>query len=108
MLLSLGEIWEEKLEAAVENAAKAIGIFGLKEEQKMVVCSLVSRNDIFVSLPTGHGKSICFARLPLVFDRVRGDTGSIVLCIRLLTALMMEQHTKFSLLRSIFNMTLKQ
>ena len=31
-----------------------------------------------------------------MFDRVREDTGSIVLCISPLTALMMEQRTKFS------------
>ena len=53
---SNGEIQEEKLEAAVDNAAKAIGIFELKEEQKTAVCSLVSGNDVFVSLPTGYGK----------------------------------------------------
>ena len=91
--MSVGEIREEKLEAAVENAAKAIDIFELKEEQKTAVCSLVSGN-VFILLPTGHGKSICFALLPLVFDCVHGDTGSIVLCISPLTALMMEQHAK--------------
>ena len=51
---------------------------------------------MFISLPTGYGKSICFALLPLVFDRMRGDVGSIVMCISPLTALMMEQRTKFS------------
>ena len=96
-MASVGEIREEKLEAAVDNAAKAIGIYELKEEQKTAVCSLVSGNDVFVSLPTGYGKSICFVLLPLVFERVRGDTGSIVLCISPLTALTMEQRAKFSL-----------
>ena len=96
-MASVGEIREEKLEAAVDNTAKAIGIFELKEDQKTAVCSLVSGNDVFVSLPTGYWKSICFAFLPLVFDSVCGDTGSIVLCISPLTALMMEQHAKFSL-----------
>ena len=49
--------------------------------------------DGFISLPTGYGKSICFALLPLVFDRMRGYVGAIV---SPLTALMMEQRTKFS------------
>ena len=69
------------LEAIEESAAQAIGIAQLKEEQKQEVCSFVSGNDVFVSLPTGYGKSICFALLPLVLDRVCEDTGSIVLCI---------------------------
>ena len=46
------------LEAMVESAAQAIGIAQLKEEQKRTVCSFVSGNDIFVSLPTGYGKSL--------------------------------------------------
>ena len=40
----------------VETAAQAIGIAQLKEEQKQAVCSFVSGNDVFVSLPTGYGK----------------------------------------------------
>ena len=43
----------------VESAAQAIGIAHLEEEQKRAVCSFVSGNDVFVSLPTGYGKSIC-------------------------------------------------
>ena len=37
---------------------------------------------LFISLPTGYGKSICFALLPLVFDRMRGDVGSVVCVFR--------------------------
>ena len=46
-----------------------IGIAKLKEQQKVAVGSFLRGNDVFVSLPTGYGKSICFALLPLVFDR---------------------------------------
>ena len=52
--------------------------------------------DVFVSLPTGFGKSLCYAVLPLVFDCLRRKEGSIALCISPLTALMMEQRSKFT------------
>ena len=47
-------------------------------------------------LPTEFGKSLCCALLPLVFDCLRGRKGSIALCISPLTALMMEQRSKFT------------
>ena len=36
----------------------------------------------FIPLATGYGKSICFALLPFVFDRMGGDVGSIVCVFR--------------------------
>ena len=68
----------DALETTIDIAAQAIG---LKEEQRKVVLSFVLGDDVFVSLPTGYSKSVCFAVLPLVFDRIRDVTGSIVLCI---------------------------
>ena len=46
--------------------------------------------------PTGYGKSLCFALLPLVYDYLREVKGSIVVCISPLTALMKEQKTKYT------------
>ena len=51
---------------------------------------------MLVCLPTGYGKSLCFAILPLVFDHLRGHKGSIVICLSPLTSLMMEQRSKFT------------
>ena len=84
------------MEKVIEGATKDIGICELKEEQKKAVYLFVGGKDGFISLPTGYGKSNGFALLPLVFDRMRGDVGAIVICISPLTALMMEQRTKFS------------
>ena len=50
---------------------------------------------LLVCHPTGYGKSLCFALLPLVYDYLREVKGSIVVCISPLTALMMEQKTKY-------------
>ena len=52
---------------------------------------LGNRRDMFVCLPTGHGKSICFVLLSLIFDHLslRGKSGSI-------TLVMMDQRGRFT------------
>ena len=65
---------------------------------KQYIHSFITGNDVFVSLPTGYGKSLCFVLLPLVFDRILGCSGYIVLCISPLTSLMMEQREKYTVL----------
>ena len=51
----------------------------------------------FVSLPTGYGKSLCFAILPLVYDWLRQCEGSsIVVIMTPLQSLMVDQHDRFS------------
>ena len=51
--------------------------------------------DVFVWLPTGFGKSICYTTLPFVFDhkleRVGSDRRSVVLVISPLISLMVDQ-----------------
>ena len=48
--------------------------------------------DVFVSLPTGYGKSLCYVILPSVFDELRkSDKKSIVLVVSPLIALMKDQ-----------------
>ena len=86
-----------EVELAIKSAAKAIGVDELKPKQMSAVFSFVNGSDVFVALPTGYGKSICFAILPLVFNALRGNPGSIVVCVSPLTALMMEQRAKFSI-----------
>ena len=39
--------------------------------------SFVEGNDVLVILPTGYGKSLCFALLPLVFDYLRGEGNKL-------------------------------
>ena len=59
--------------------------------------SFVEGNDVLVILPSGYGKSLCFALLPLVFDYLRGEANtSIVICVSPLTSLIMEQRRRFS------------
>ena len=53
------------------KAARKLGYESLKPEQELAVSSFISGKDVFVSLPTGYGKSLCFALLPLLFDEIR-------------------------------------
>ena len=60
------------MDAVVEEVCVKLG-YNLKDEQRKVILSFVKGEDVFVVLPTGFGKSLCFACLPLIFDRVRED-----------------------------------
>ena len=44
----------------------------IKEKQKEAIHAFLSGRDVFVSLPTGYGKSLIYAILPLVFDHIKG------------------------------------
>ena len=85
-----------ELERAIDTAAEAVGLQSLTNLQRHVIRSFVTGNDVFVSLPTGFGKSYCFVLLPLVFDNFLGYQGSIILCVSPLTSLMLEQREKYS------------
>ena len=88
---------KEALEAAIASSCATMGVAKLKDKQREAIISFVEGNDVLVILPTGYGKSLCFALLPLVFDCLRGEVkASIVVCISPLTSLMMEQRTRFS------------
>lgn len=62
----------EVLTKAVEYSVRALGYQRIKSEQLEVVMKFLEGYDVFVSLPTGGGKSLCLACLPTVFDRLRG------------------------------------
>ena len=78
------------VEEIVRHEAKVLGYEKLRPQQVRVVESFVGGNDVFVSLPMGYGKSLCFGLLPRVFDTIRGvkkwsitkvTVSSIVTCI---------------------------
>ena len=58
--------------SSLNSAAHCMGIKELKPKQVEAVTTFVSGKDTFVSLPTGYGKSIIFAILPLLFDFLLG------------------------------------
>lgn len=58
--------------AAIIESAKILGIKQFKQKQVAAIESFLSGKDTFVSLPTGYGKSIIYAALPLAFDTLKG------------------------------------
>ena len=65
------------------------GFTELLSERKEVITAFVEGQKVFVSLPTGFGKTLCIAALPGTFDHLRGDEQrSIVVFVSPLVALM--------------------
>ena len=72
-----------------------MGYSKLRANQEKVVKTFLRCRDVFVSLPTGSGKSLCYCILPLVFDKLRRwrgtDSRSIAVVVSPLKALMKDQ-----------------
>ena len=60
------------VEEALTRAAADLGYKELFPKQALVIRNFISGNDVFVSLPTGFGKSLCYCILPRVFDYLKG------------------------------------
>ena len=88
------------VDRAIVHAVNRLGYRQPTDEQREIVNKFVKGRDVFVSLPTGSGKSLCYACLPLVFDSLRTaseerDHHSIVVVVAPLTALMQDQVASF-------------
>ena len=59
------------IQNAVKEILEQIKVH-LKDKQIKAISRFCSGNDVFVSLPTGYGKSLIYALLPLIFDKIRG------------------------------------
>ena len=63
----------------------------MKAEQKEAVWQLYNGNDVFVWLPTGYGKSLCYELLPFLLECPRDGCDSLVLVVSPLVSLMVSQ-----------------
>ena len=68
-------------ESAIDSAVSKVALETFEAEEREAIAAFVSGNDVFVSLPTGYGKSFCYVLLPLVFDELLQRSGSIVLLL---------------------------
>ena len=62
----------EVVSDTIITAFHQLGYSNPTASQKEAITEFVKGRDIFVSLPTGEGKSLCYATLPLVFDGFGG------------------------------------
>ena len=89
--------YTSSFQEALTYAQEMLGCpeLALKEEQKLAIHAINSGSDVFVWLPTGFGKSMCFHTLPFVFDYklelVSASKRSVVVVVAPLVALMVDQ-----------------
>ena len=82
---------EGPIEESILHAARRLGYHDLREHQLNAAKKFLQGNDVFVSLPTGNGKSLIYAVLPFAFDHLRSSEGSIVVVISPLLSQMKDQ-----------------
>ena len=77
---------EETYERAMEAVVTRLGYSGLRDNQRKVVLLFLEGNDVFASLPTGSGKSLCYWILPFVFDYLSEVDTLIVIVVSPITS----------------------
>ena len=95
MAASCAKSLDTKKEAAI-SAARRLGYWNFKHEQMKVVLGFLSGRDVFVFLPTGCEKSLCYAVLclPWTLDIIRnGEPSIFFVVISPLLSLMQDQVT---------------
>ena len=60
------------LELIITEAAMKLQVRELREKQREAVRAFLDGNDVFMSVPTGYGKSVVYGMLPYAFDMIRG------------------------------------
>ena len=60
---------KNEIEAVCTCVSSSLGYSSLREYQKNVVTNFITGNNVFAMLPTGYGKSLCYACLPGTFDK---------------------------------------
>ena len=82
----------ESIAKAIKVALEATGYSELRDYQRKTIEAYLSGRDVFVSTPTGAGKSLTFELAPYTFDRLFGeDCDAILLVIVPLISLMKDQ-----------------
>ncbi len=82
---------------SITEAAEELGYLAMKAEQVDIVMAFVQGRDVFAVLPTGFGKSLCYACLSIAFDKIlKEERGySIVVVVTPLLAIMKDQVQDF-------------
>ena len=98
IIVNFCEMADCNLDKIIDGAASSAGYPSLKVEQRKALKAFAEDRDVFVSLPTGYGKSSCYALLPAVFDRKKNlpEKTSIVVIVSPLVALMKDQTSSFT------------
>ena len=90
--MTLRQRMEEKRLDTVMDAGRRLG-YEMRPRQQEVVLTFLKGKDVFVSLPTGSGKSLCYWILPWTFDKIKGhlNPSSMIVVISPLISLVRDQ-----------------
>ena len=69
------------IDNAISKATKELGYNELRPNQLAAITSFVNGRDVFMCLPTGSGKSLCYCLLPTVFDKLKACTQSSIVVV---------------------------
>ena len=72
---------------AIDEAITGVITRATKDQQGVIREFMLGR-DVFVGLPTGSGKSVCYAALSFVFDILRARAGSVAVVVCPLQSIM--------------------
>ena len=88
----------DSIKSIIQECALLLGYSSVKPEQEEAMKAFVKQQrDVFIAVPTGFGKSLCYSLLPLVFDRIREDgKSSIVIVVSPSLALITDQVNAMS------------
>ena len=100
--LSASSLPTSLIDNAIQCAFQQLKYTAPTNDQRNAILQFLSGRDVFISLPTGAGKSLCFASLPFVFDYIRQHIApsnnqhhSICAVVSPLISLMKDQVAKF-------------
>ena len=85
-----------KIKSAIRDTLSLWKFMELRPNQLLVIKSFCAGNDVFVALPTGSGKSVCYWILPSLFKTLHNKDRSTFIVISPLEALMKDQEQAVS------------
>jgi len=83
---------ESTVDSVTTSVFRELGYSAVKPEQQELINGQLQQSDLFAVLPTGFGKTMCFASLPLIHKNLNpSDDRSFVLVVTPLTAIIKSQ-----------------
>ena len=93
-----------RYEEILSSSVNSLGFTKLTDDQHEAITAFLSGRDVFVSLPTGSGKSLCFALVPKVVEllkialNIESPHRSVMFVVSPLVSLMQDEVTRFQAL----------